>query len=385
MAAAAVAAVAAAVPAIPYAMVTTLAGSGVGGGANGIGAAAQFRYPQSIAVSPRTGDLYVTDKLPFIRKINPGTGIVETIYRFDVPPMQIAVSPTTDLVYATNWRDHILEINLVTKAVRTFAAGLQNPFGVAVSPTTGLVYISDVGTNCIHTVDPRTGAVTILAGSSGVAGFADGIGTAAQFHYPQGIAVSPSGDIYVADSLNHKIRKINPTTKEVTTFEGFYFPMCIAVSPQGSVYVSEVHNHRILQLDPTTGAVEVFAGSGEEGFAEGARATAQFSSPMGIAVSPSGNVYVADMDNHRIRVIRGMLSFLRGRELGSSLGGSLGGPSPHRAPASAAAEAEAEAAAAAGITLLHRRSMRSRKRSKAFRKALRKALRKTRRSRKERF
>ena len=110
--------------------------------------------------------------------------------------------------------------------------------------------------------DPNLGNVTTLAGN-GVGGFVDGTGTTARFHEPEGVAVAPNGNIYVADGTNHSIRAINPTTSRVTTL----------------------------------------AGNGTEGFADGPGPTAQFAYLNGIAVAPNGTIYVGDTDNQRIRKI----------------------------------------------------------------------------------
>jgi DNA-binding beta-propeller fold protein YncE len=287
--------------------VTTLAGS-ARGFADLPGAAARFDAPIGIAVS-RTGLVYVADRANRrIRQIHPETGAVETLVHLAHPPEGLAVSPTTGRVYVTDYVDHcILEINQETGVTTPLAAaaGLRSPRGLAVSGT-GLVYVADTETCCIHTVDPTTGEVRVLAGSPGYAGAVDGpVGAVARFSSPTGVAVAPSGDIYVADALNFRIRKIH-RTGEVTTVPGSYMnlPCGIAVSSRGIVYVADMENHRIRQIDPETGAVTTLAGSGDPGFLDADSSTSRFQSPSGVAVGgPYGVVYVADTDNHRIRAI----------------------------------------------------------------------------------
>ncbi|MBK9295269.1 MAG: hypothetical protein IPN02_00005, partial [Candidatus Microthrix sp.] len=158
--------------------------------------------------------------------------------------------------------------------------------------------------------------VTTLAGST--AGFADGSDTTAQFNGPTGVAVAPDGTVYIADTNNHRIRATNPTTGQVTTLAGtgivghadgpgdtakFAVPFGVAVAPNGTVYVADTNNHRIRAIDPTTGSVTTVAGTDNAGYADGPGASAQFNGPTGVTVAPDGTIYVADFFNHRIRAI----------------------------------------------------------------------------------
>jgi DNA-binding beta-propeller fold protein YncE len=287
--------------------VTTLAGS-ARGFADLPGTTARFDAPIGIAVS-RTGLVYVADKANRrIRKIHPETGVVETLVELAHRPEGLAVSPTTGRLYVTDYVDHcILEIDQETGVATPLAvaAGLLSPRGLAVSGT-GLLYVADIETCCIHTVNPTTGEVRVLAGSPGFAGVVDGpVGAVARFSSPTGVAVAPSGDIYVADALNFRIRKIH-RTGEVTTVPGSHMnlPCGIAVSSRGIVYVADTENNRIRQIDPETGAVTTLAGSGDPGFLDGDCSTSRFQGPSGVAVGgPEGVVYVADTENHRIRAI----------------------------------------------------------------------------------
>ena len=174
-----------------------------------------------------------------------------------------------------------------------------------------------------------TVTVSILAGS-GVRGFANGQGTAAQFDYPTSVAVDASGNVYVADEMNHRIRKITPEGL-VTTFAGgsswgyvdglgsearFSLPEGIAVDADDNVYVAELSNHRIRKITPE-GLVSTLAGS-TMGFADGQGTAARFSQPIGVAVDAAGNVYVADRNNYRIRKITpdGLVTTLAGSRSG---------------------------------------------------------------------
>jgi sugar lactone lactonase YvrE len=176
------------------------------------------------------------------------------------------------------------------------------------------VYVADTGNNRIRKITP-SGNVTTLAGS-GSFGYADGQGTAASFYEPTGVAVDGSGNVYVADKGNNRIRKITPSGN-VTTLAGsgsrgygegqgtsasFSGTYGLAVDGSGNVYVADNGNNRIRKITPS-GNVTTLAGSGSYGSTDGPGTSASFNSSTGVAVDGSGNVYVADMFNHRIRKI----------------------------------------------------------------------------------
>ena len=270
---------------LPGGIVTTLAGSGYFGSADGTGAAATFFYPRGVAVDG-TGIVYVTDSgNRKIRKILPG-GVVTTL-------AGTGMHGSTD--------------GSGTEA--TFAA----PTGIAVDGT-GNVFVANTMTNSIRKITP-SGVVSTLAGS-GAYGATDGTGTAASFDWPHGVAVDAAGNVYVADHGNEKIRKVTPGGV-VTTFAGsgaagsadgtgaaasFSSPFGVAVDRSGNVYVSDSAGNRIRKILPG-GLVTTLAGSGAQGSADGTGTAASFALPHGVAVDGAGNVYVADRQNNRIRRI----------------------------------------------------------------------------------
>lgn len=167
--------------------------------------------------------------------------------------------------------------------------------------------------------------VSTFAGST--AGFADGQGTSASFNYPMGIAVDSSGNVYIADNSNSRIRKITPGGL-VSTFAGgvssgavdgqgtsatFSSPQGAAVDSAGNIYIADSGNNKVRKITPG-GLVSTLAGSGTATFADGQGVAASFSNPFGMAVDLAGNVYVADRNNHRIRKITsgGLVSTLAG-------------------------------------------------------------------------
>ena len=261
--------------------VSILAGSGATGSTNATGTAASFFYPDGIDLDA-AGNVYVADGSNHrIRKITPA-GVVTTL-----------AGSTQGYVDATG-----------TSARFTF------PRGVAVDAN-GNVFVAEES-HRIRKITPA-GVVTTFAGST--QGSADGTGTAAQFAYPMGIAIDDAGMLYVADSANHRVRKITPAGV-VTTLAGstqgfadgtgtaaqFNQPFGIAVYGVGNLYVTDANNHRIRLISPA-GVVTTLAGSATNGSADGSVGTAQFYTPEGIAISPTGVLHVTDYNNHRIRTI----------------------------------------------------------------------------------
>ena len=268
----------------PSGVVTTLAGSGTAGSADGIGTAAQFNWPSGVAVDS-AGTVYVADTSnSLIRKVTPG-GVVTTW-----------VGSTYGYAEGTGT-----------------TAQFKWPTGIAID-SAGTVYVADSTDNRIRKITP-SGVVTTLAGSN-FGGYADGTGAAAKFNQPSGVAVDFTGTVYVADHDSNRIRKITPGGV-VTTLAGsgvwgsadgtgtatqFKYPSGVAVDSAGTIYVADDYDNRIRKITQS-GVVTTLAGS-TYGYADGTGTAAQFYSPYGIAVDSAGTVYVADDEGNRIRVIR---------------------------------------------------------------------------------
>jgi sugar lactone lactonase YvrE len=189
----------------------------------------------------------------------------------------------------------------------------SDPFGVAID-SRGNVYVADGGDgNRIRKIG-TDGVVSTLAG--GREGFADGVGSAAAFNTPSALAIDRRGNLYVADTGNHAIRKIAPDGS-VTTIAGngkpgfadgpgalarFNGPVGIAVDDAGIVYVADTYNDRIRRI-ALDGSVSTVAGNGQPGEADGAARDAGFDTPAAVAVARDGTLFVADTGNHAIRRI----------------------------------------------------------------------------------
>ena len=185
--------------------------------------------------------------------------------------------------------------------------------------------------------------MSTFAGQANIAGHLDGIGSAAQFFYPEGVAVDSAGNVYVADTGNNTIRKISLAGSVITlaglaattgSADGtasaarFFNPTGIAVDPAGNVYVVDSYNDTIRKVTPGA-VVSTLAGVARNpGSVDGTGAAARFSNPYGIAVDPVGILYVADNRNHTIRKITpdGMVRTVVGQaEVGGIVPGSLPG------------------------------------------------------------
>jgi uncharacterized protein YjdB len=191
---------------------------------------------------------------------------------------------------------------------------IQDPIGV-VADQQGNTYVSEGRQNRIKKI-AKDGTMSIFAGS-GVAGFADGTGKQAKFNCPQGLAIDNSGNIYVADTYNHRIRKITPagviTTIAGTSFSGymdgaaakaqFNFPAGIAIDTSGNLYIADSGNNMIRKLTIANATVTTLAGSRMFGYADGTGMQAQFFLPTGIDIDSNNNLYVVELFNHAVRKV----------------------------------------------------------------------------------
>lgn len=293
-----------AVPAFSYLeftdyVVGTVAGESTFGLQDGTGVEARFRNPEGVAISPE-GDIIVADRANnSIRRLTT-EGVVTTIMGDG----------------STGYADGDVSV-----------AKLNYPWKTCVDKD-GNIYIVDNRNHAIRKIDTK-GLVSTVAGT-GVAGFADGPGAQAQFNQPVDVAVDANGVLYVADNANHKIRKITPEG-EVSTVAGgaagfsdgdvatalFRNPSGITVDADGNVFVADRLNHRIRKIDMASGKVSTVAGAGTTGSRDGLASEAQFNNPYGLEVDQDGSIVVADLNNNKIRMIEnGTVSTIAGSSTG---------------------------------------------------------------------
>ncbi|HJR09744.1 MAG TPA: NHL repeat-containing protein [Pyrinomonadaceae bacterium] len=263
------------------ATVTTLAG-GAEGFADGTGGAASFNTPSAIAVDAG-GNLYVADTSNNrIRKVTP-EGSVTTL----------AGDGTA------GWRDGAAA-----------SAQFNAPVGVAVDARGERVYVADTYNDRIRLITTTDGQVTTIAGGS-APGYADGAGAAALFDTPCALALAADGSLFIADTGNHRLRKLSPDGQVSTLalvhaadgsqFDGAFEPVGLALTHDNFLYVAERERGRVWQIAPDGHTAHLIAGSGS-GVADGTTtAETRFNQPAGIAVDKTGALYVADSANYLVR------------------------------------------------------------------------------------
>jgi len=319
-------------------VVTTLAGTVDNGSANGTGTSASFNYPSGITTDGT--NLYVVDSSNhLIRKIVISTGAVTTVAgtgssgsangTVTSASFNIPYGITTDgtNLYVIDFGNHLIrQIVISTGAVTTVAgtgssgsangtgtsASFNIPYGITTDGTN--LYVTDFGNHLIRKIVISTGSVTTLAGT-GSSGSVDGTGTSASFNSPHSITRDGT-NLYVADYGNHLIRKIVISTGAVTTLAGTgssgsangtgtsaSFNSPHSITRDGTnLYVADFGNHLIRKIVISTGVVTTVAGTGSSGSANGTGTSASFNVPSGITTDGT-NLYVADSFNHLIRKI----------------------------------------------------------------------------------
>jgi sugar lactone lactonase YvrE len=254
----------------------------------------------------------------------------------DASPAATEATPQTKL---------IVNVRVSTLGGGPLPNGIR-PQSLAVGPD-GDIFIADYYGKKVYRLGP-SGALSLLAGS-GQAGSADGQGSAAEFSGPTGIAADKEGNVFVAEDVAHRIRKIDQTGR-VTTIAGggpeglgagefrdgsgtdarFNLPVAIAVDNTGNVIVVDKDNNRIRRIAPN-GAVTTLAGTGETGAADGPVAKATFSAPSAVAIGSEGVIYVAEHGNNDIRkitpggVVTTIVKAVPSTYTGGSSLGNLGG------------------------------------------------------------
>jgi len=276
-------------------VIQTLAGNGqtTYSGDGGMAPFAALNYPKGIAIDG-AGNIYIADTANFrVRKVN-AAGMISTV--------------------AGNG------VNAATgDGGMAIAASISDVSGVAVDPA-GNLYIADDDNRRIRKVSP-TGIITTIAGV-GVQGFSGdgGPAAAAMVGRAEALALDSAGNLYFADSVNQRVRKIDTqgviTTIAGTGVDGFSgdggpakaaqlgFPIGVAVDGAGNVYIADGDNNRVRKVD-TAGIISTVAGNGHGGFAGdgGLAINASINIPSDLAVDGAGNLYIADAGNNRVRMV----------------------------------------------------------------------------------
>ena len=285
--------------------INTIAGTGsyyLGTDDGGPATKAVLRYPQAVSVDS-IGNIYITDDNR-IRKIDAVTGIISTIAGTIVAGYSGDGGPAT-------------------------AAQFNSPNGIAVD-NMGNIYIDDLGNNRIRMINKSSGNITTIAGT-GVAGYSGdgGLATAALLNMPVGVAVDSTGNVYISDTYNSRVRMVDKATGIISTMVGtgvighsgdggaaisaqIKYPYGVAFDSSGNIYIDDEYDHCIRKVDKATGIITNFAGSTQGYSGDGGPANAaKLNYPSGVAVDSSGNVYISDTDNYRVRMVEKATGIIR--------------------------------------------------------------------------
>jgi sugar lactone lactonase YvrE len=336
-------------------ILTTVAGDGTFGfsGDGGPATNAQLASPDGIAID-RAGNLFIADtENNRIRRVDAVTGIITTVAgngnaafsgdgglavnaSLNFSQAGVAVDRVGNLFIADAGNNRIRRVDASTGIITTVAgngkfdftgdggpathAALQGPFGAAVDGS-GNLFIADTGNNRIRRVDASTGIITTVAGSGptgfGIGSFGGdgGPATSATFGNINGVTVDAAGNLFIADSPN-RIRRVDAVTGRVNTVAGtgvgdgdkatnasLFFPEAVAKDANGNLLIIDTDNHRIRRVDVFSDIITTVAGNGQDGFSgdHGPAINAAFSQPGGLVVDNSGNYFIADTSNNRIR------------------------------------------------------------------------------------
>lgn len=284
-------------------IIITIAGNNTAGDTTGNPLTSMLRNPESVAVDS-AGNVYIADTGNHrIKKLvwNSGTKTYTSLANFAGTG---AAGDTGNNGAATSGK-------------------INAPRGVAVD-STGNVYIADTNSNRIKKVDVSTNIITFIAGT-GTAGYAGdgGLATSARLRQPEGVAVTSSGQIYVADTQNSRVRRFT-VGGNITLFAGngtagyagdgglataarINKPNSVMIDSSGNVYISDTLNHRIRKVASGTNIITTVAGNGTAGFSGdgGAATSARINTPKGIVLDPSGSFLIGDNMNSKLRLVLG--------------------------------------------------------------------------------
>ena len=347
-------------------LITTVAGTGVSGSTGDGGAAtnAQLKTPTGIALDA-VGNLYISDNSGNkIRKVNATTGIITTVAGTGTSgntgdggaatsallnsPAGIFADASNNIYVADMGNHRVRKINgttgIITNVAGTGATGntgdgsaatsalLNSPYGVALDANAN-VYIADLYDQRVRKVTAATGIITTIAGTAATSGSTGdgGLATSAKLNSPAALYFDASGNLYIADQSNNRVRKITMSTGIISSVAGtdgsytgdgtqavnaYMRPSCITMDGSGNVYLMDINNYKIRKISAATGIITTIAGNGSYGTTIDGPAT---STPLGnikdIVADAAGNIYTADASTNKVQKITaatGMIATIAG-------------------------------------------------------------------------
>ena len=306
-------------------LISTIAGEASGGfSGDGLPAAATKLYAPGGISRDASGHFYIADtENNRIRKVNVISGIIETIAGNGLRDYSGDGGPATE-------------------------AALRLPAGVSIDAS-GSIFIADTENHRIRKVDYDTGVITTVAGN-GNSGFSgdDVAATATKLNKPRGVYVDVAGNIFIADTENSRIRKVDTDTGLITTIAGngdrgdngdggpatgaeLNKPNDLWVDTSGNIYIADTENHRIRKVDIATGIISSVAGNGDADYSgeNGPATAASLKRPRGVSLDADGNIYIADTENHcirRVNAVSGIINRVAGKDEDPGFAGDGGDP-----------------------------------------------------------
>ncbi len=302
-------------------IITTVAGNGMGGygGDGGPAVEAGLYGPRAVAVDG-AGNLYITQTVAGrIRRVDTA-GIITTVATGVRSPRGLAVDRSGNLYIADRVNYRIRRVD-GSGIIATIAGIGESGYGGDGGPAnqaqlykpkdatvdnSGNLYIADTYNHRIRRVD-TSGIITTIAGNGHRGHSGDG-GPAleAELSSPESVAVDNAGNLYIADTYNHRVRRVDPQGNITTVTTQPRYPSDVAVDGTGNLYIADTQRDRVLRVDGS-GNVTTVAGTRESGYSGdgGPANAAQLDSPRGVAVDGAGNLYIADTGNNRIRRVDG--------------------------------------------------------------------------------
>jgi sugar lactone lactonase YvrE len=352
-------------------IITTVAGGGIDSyslGDGGQADSAELNYPSGVALD-KIGNIYIAELYSYrIRKVTVATGIITTVAGNGISgfsgdggqadtaeldlPIDVKLDGNGNIYIVDLYNQRIRKVTASTGVISTVAgngtkgysgdggpadsAELNDPVVIALD-SSGNIYIADFYNNRVRRVDAATGIITTIAGNGYGAGTSSGGGysgdggpaDSAELFNPDGVALDGRGNVYIADVNNNRIRKVDAGTGIITTITGngtqylnagdggpatsaeLYNPLSVALDSSGNIYIADFSNRRIQKVTVATGIITTVAGGGNDSLGDGGPAdSVQLNYPSGVALDASGNIYIADQGNNRIRKVDGVTGII---------------------------------------------------------------------------